>query len=176
MGYFGNKTANEIPDRLDLPAGDYHRVEIKNIREFITKDKSTKIIVTFRDIDPESPTSGLSFDWWINTPDQTDPKTFTYFKNNLRTIGVSEDEMDEVNFAQGADKRPSEDAQRFIGGTGSLSLTSAMSKGKEYINLKYFRLDEGESDKSQMDDPWVKEEPEAEKAADGAVDDFLAGL
>lgn len=175
MGYFGEKNVAEIPDRLDLPAGDYPQVSIKNIREMKMKDGSKRIIVTFRDEDYESPTSGLSFDWWIQLPDAKDPRTFTWFKNNLRTLGVEEDFMDEISFAS-KDKQPSDDAKEIIGRTGKLSLTATTSKGKEYINMKYFKLDEIGGSSEEMDDPWAKQEEEPATAEKSDVDDFLNGL
>lgn len=163
MGYFGEKAANEVPDSLNLEAGEYENVEITQIREVHkkVKDKAgnetgeikVSVVVTFKDVDPDSATHGLTFDWFIQAPNPDKPATFTYFKRNLKTIGVLEEDMDSVDFMREDSKTPSASENDYVGQTGSLILV----QNGTYTNVRSFRLDSDPSEMSQ-EDAWKKPE------------------
>lgn len=180
MSYFDDDIdINDIPDTLNLGPGEYPKVEISSLYSAESKKGNEGFNVTFKDVDEDSATYGLTHFWWFPVPKRNRFKTdaefkraLTFFKRNLKTLGVSDSEMATVDFS-GSSAKPSEDALKFIGATGKLVL----KKNGEFLNVSYFQLDnEGEFDYPDAEkDVWEKkEEPTgAAPSEDFDMDSFL---
>lgn len=125
---------DDIPDSFNLEGGSYENVVTTGARLLKVKHNTLgevlKIVVTFKDVDPDSESIGKTYDWWIDTPYEKEKQV--WYKRNLKTLGFTDDQIKSLgNFT----KNP-EQAAWFIGIEGSLILKT----NNGHTNLKSFKL------------------------------------